>query len=538
MDTGGMMHQVNPAEVLAQRVAVMYLGGSDYISGTSWATLPRSVFVDILEMSSRRIILRAAEKIDSGTVFFVRIFAPGGAGWKMLFLESRKLDADPARPDAYIVEAEIRCPQSFNSTGDSDRFYDKTGFQVADCRFLLSMPLIHSLPPEAVCPLLNSLLAKKVRAGERFISQGDPGDAVYLIQEGTCAAIVEKDGHLNKVARLRDGDLVGEMAILTGEKRSAHVEAETDMRLWVLDKRRFEDLAADYQELKIFLTNLMTNWINSRTITAPRKIGKYVITDIIGSGAYSIVYKGFHQVLNMPVAIKMMKHDLAMDPDFLSNFHEEARTIARFNCENIVNIHDIEERYQTVFIIMEYLEGRSLRSELNSLQRLAFSQVVSYLLQICRGLHYAHQRGIVHQDVKPDNIFILPNGKIKILDFGLACRCGTDGRFCGTPVYMSPEQIECMQIDERTDIYSLGIMAYELVTGCRPYPEDDIHRVMDLHVESDIPDPAEAVPELPEGLRWFILKACARDLNRRYREIPEIFGDLKPMAAWLRVIHR
>jgi len=538
MDTACKFQKTNTAHVPAADVAVMYLRGSDYFSGTSMATPPRSIFVKLLEKCSERIVLRTSEKLIPQTVFFVKAFDPEQGQWKLLCLESCKMSADPAQADNYLLEAQIRRPDPSDPHEDPEHWHGRIGPKMTDYHFFRSTPLIHSLPSEAVCPLLNSLFLKKIRAGERFICQGEPGDGVYLIQQGTCAAIVENDGGRTTVARLRKGDLVGEMAILTGEKCSAHVEAETDMRLWVLGKKRFEDLALDHPELRIFLTNLMTSWINTRTITARRKIGKYIITDIVGSGAYSIVYKGFHEILEMPVAIKMMKHDMAMDPDFLSNFHEEARTIAQFNHENIVNVHDIEELYQTVFIIMEYLEGCSLRSELNSLLRLTPRQVVTYLLQICRGLHYAHQRGVVHQDVKPDNIFLLLNGKAKILDFGLACRCGTESRFCGTPSYMSPEQIESLQVDERTDIYALGIMAYELLAGRRPYPEDDMNRLLDLHVEEDIPDPADVIPGLPDALRIFILKACKRDLNRRYREIPEVLKDLQPLAAWLGLTHQ
>jgi serine/threonine protein kinase len=235
----------------------------------------------------------------------------------------------------------------------------------------------------------------------------------------------------------------------------------------------------------------------------------------------------------MPVAVKMMKHDMAMDRDFLKNFRDEAKTIARFDHENIIRVYDIEERFRTIFIIMEHLQGHSLRTELNRRGHIPAGQALSYLLQVCSGLNYAHQRGIVHQDVKPGNIFLLPRGRVKILDFGLSCRCGSQGQFIGTPSYMSPEQIECLEIDERTDIYALGIMAYELLAGRRPYPEDDPHRMLELHVEEDIPDPVDAVPGLPEELRYFIRKACARDPEKRYRNIDGAMQELQPLAARL-----
>jgi serine/threonine protein kinase len=232
----------------------------------------------------------------------------------------------------------------------------------------------------------------------------------------------------------------------------------------------------------------------------------------------------------MPVAVKMMKHDMAMRSDFIQNFRNEAKTIAQFIHENIVHVFDFEERFQTLFIVMEPLEGMSLKVLLKRMLKLPPPRVVDYLLQISAGLHYAHAKNVVHQDIKPGNIFILPNDKIKILDFGLACPCGSENFLTGTPFYMSPEQIDCLPVDVRTDIFALGLTAYEMLTGQRPFLEEDAWEVMDLRLKQDIPDPAEIVPDLPEALRKFILKACAREMSARYQDVGEIIEDLKPLA--------
>jgi serine/threonine protein kinase len=226
----------------------------------------------------------------------------------------------------------------------------------------------------------------------------------------------------------------------------------------------------------------------------------------------------------------MMKHDLATNIDFIKKFREEARTIAKFNHENIVHVYDIEERYKTLFIVMEHLEGVSLRTLLKRMLKLPPERVVHYLLQICAGLQYAHACDVVHQDIKPGNLFILPNDKIKILDFGLASPCGIESHFTGTPFYMAPEQIDCLPVDARTDIFALGLTAYEMVTGQRPFAEEDAWEVMDLRLKQDIPDPAELAPDIPAALRRFILKACARDLDQRYQDVSGIINDLQPLA--------
>jgi serine/threonine protein kinase len=307
------------------------------------------------------------------------------------------------------------------------------------------------------------------------------------------------------------------------------VFAETDMDLWGLTRRQYDRLDKQHPELRAFLTTVLTRWFDSRKVIAERQIGKYTLTEVVGQGAYAIVYKGMHRDLDMPVAIKMMRHDMAMEADFIEGFHREARTIAGFRHENIVKIFDIEEKYRTVFIIMEYLEGKPLRQILNSDGRLPAYQVVKYVQQICSGLQYAHRQQIVHQDIKPGNIFVLPGDEVKIVDFGLSVPCGTEAMMTGTPFYMSPEQIECLPVDTRADIFALGIMAYEMVTGNRPFAETDGWKVMDLHVEQDIPDPAEAAADIPEPLRNMIRKACAREPDKRYQEIGEVLMELSPL---------
>jgi serine/threonine protein kinase len=219
-----------------------------------------------------------------------------------------------------------------------------------------------------------------------------------------------------------------------------------------------------------------------------------------------------------------------MNSDFIVKFREEARTIAKFNHANIIKVYDIEERFQTLFIMMEHLDGMSLRALLNRMVKLSPLQVVDYLLQICAGLQYAHGMDIVHQDIKPGNIFVLPNGKIKILDFGLACPCGSENFLTGTPFYMSPEQIDCLPVDARTDIFALGLMAYEMVTDQRPFKEEDGWKAMDLCLKQDIPDPAEIEPDLPVALREFMIKACSRDPDQRYQNVAEIIRDLQHLT--------
>jgi len=385
---------------------------------------------------------------------------------------------------------------------------------------------------DAQSPLFKSMTYKHLRAGERFIRQGDPGDSAYIIQRGSCMVIVEKNGEFYPVGHRGEGDIVGVMSLLTGEPRAAHVEAETEMEAWVLKKEQFDDISTGDPELLSFLTELVADRFDSKRPIADRTIGKYLATDIIGRGGFSLVYKGEHLGLAMPVAIKMMRHDMAMDADFLANFRNEAKTIANLNHENIVKVYDIEERFRTVFIIMEYLEGESVADMLARLKKIPPALAVDYLIQICAGLHYAHRQGIIHRDINTKNIFVQPDDRIKILDFGLACPIGTeDFSSLGTLAYMAPEQIESDPLDQRTDIYALAVAAYEMLVGERPFPEEDIKKLMDLHRTLDIPDPALKSPDLPQVLRIFITKAGRCDPQKRYQDMIQALEEIQPLAS-------
>jgi len=509
-------------------IGIAHLENEECFNKTSTNPGKQTCYIDIVDKSDSGYRLRITGSVDTNGLFLLEVYNNDRKTWEASHCEVMWMNKDNKNPEFSLMGCR-------HQKTDPDKIWDQENKAVHvpspdDYSFIQSTHIFQSIDRGGLCPFLNSLSFRTVKSGELIMKQGDSGDACFLVQKGSGIVFIEKDSKRHQVAKIKEGEIIGEMAILTGEVRNASVIAETDMELWSIEKNKFDEIIEKYPDVRSFLTELVTERFVSRKTIADRKIGKYLIQHKIGTGGYAIVYGGRHELLNMPVAIKMMKHDMAMEKTFLNNFRNEARMIAQFNHENIVKVYDIEERYRTVFIIMELLEGVSLEEILENKTRLPYFKVIDYLIQICSGLQYAHAKGIVHQDIKPANIFITNEDTVKILDFGLACPAATENiDTLGTPFYMSPEQIEMEIIDERSDIYALGIMTYEIILGKRPYPEDNLLKLMNLHVEEDIPDPWETDPDIPGELRAFILKACSRNKSDRYGNMNDILSFIKPL---------
>lgn len=490
-----------------------------------------SLVVNLMDMSEGGAQLQSSQRLPLQGSYDMMLQHPSQKKWKAARGKIIWLKPNAGNPGFFLfgVEFQKKAPaRGYTLKGPEP---GERSLLPGDIEFLLNTTLFTAIPQESICPLLNSLVLKTCKAGERLITQGDKAESIYVIRSGSCVVVLEREGALEPVARLRPGDIVGEMAVLTGERRVTHVDAETDMELWEIRRKAFDGLSRKYPDLRIFLTEIVTQRLESSKVSAFRKIGKYFIHQVIGQGAWSIVYKGVHHTLNLPVAVKMLKHNMTMDEDFLERFRNEAKTIARMNHPNIVKIYDIEELYRTLFIVMEYLEGMSLEDQLAHMPRPSLTKALDIILQVSAGLAYAHQKGVIHQDIKPGNIFIDTDDRVKIVDFGLACAPGNrDFDLPGTLYYMSPEQIQGNPVDERTDIYSLGIMAYELVTGMRPFPEEDLGRLMEMHLREDAPDPRALVSPLPDVIVRFLMKSVRRDPGARYGTVSELIDDLTPLS--------
>ena len=270
-----------------------------------------------------------------------------------------------------------------------------------------------------------------------------------------------------------------------------------------------------------------------------KTLSHYKITRSLGAGGMGVVYEAEDSKLGRRVAVKFLSGDLQQDAPMLERFQREARAASSLNHPGICTVHAIEQHEGQFFIVMELLEGESLKDLLRRIKRITVPLAMDILLQACRGLEYAHERGIIHRDVNPDNLFLLSGNRLKILDFGLACPSGTeDINLAGTAAYMSPEQIEGEAVSPRTDVYGLGAVAFEMLTGSKPFRGETTQEILNLHLTEDIPDPATLLPEISSELREFVQTAARRDPERRYPSVRHALEALRPLAERLDVTGR
>src|SRR6185503_17423213 len=251
----------------------------------------------------------------------------------------------------------------------------------------------------------------------------------------------------------------------------------------------------------------------------------------LGRGAMGVVYKATDTALERTVAVKTVNMALERDgaEKYEARFYQEARAAGSLNHPNIVTVYDVGKEGNVAYMAMEFIEGQELRSLLAEGRALP----VSIAAQVAEGLAYAHQHGVVHRDIKPANIMVLTDGPVKITDFGIArMRASNDeltqsGMMLGSPKYMSPEQVIGKRADHRSDIFSLGVILYETLTGSAPFSGENVTALMYQIVNFAPPAPSAVNPAVPELLNFIVAKMLAKPLEERYQSAPELANDLR-----------
>ncbi len=262
--------------------------------------------------------------------------------------------------------------------------------------------------------------------------------------------------------------------------------------------------------------------------------GRYEIKEIMGVGGMACVYKAYDSIDDRIVAVKILKDEYLANEEFTRRFKNESKAIAILSHPNIVKVYDVSfgERFQ--YIVMEYIDGITLKEYIEQQKEIKWKEAVHFTVQILRALQHAHDKGIIHRDIKPQNIMLLPDGTIKVTDFGIAqfsrqeTRMNTSGenKAIGSVHYISPEQARGEITDEKADIYSVGVMLYEMLTGCLPFEADNAVSVAIMQLQTEPKKPCEINPQIPEGLEEITLKAMQKDPQARYQSAAEMLYDI------------
>ena len=257
---------------------------------------------------------------------------------------------------------------------------------------------------------------------------------------------------------------------------------------------------------------------------------RYEVLSKLGAGGMADVYKGKDHMLNRYVAIKVLKKEYREDEDFVKKFRSEAQAAAGLMNPNIVNVYDVGEDRGLYYMVMELVEGITLKEYIQKKGRLSTKEVISISIQMCTGIEAAHRHHIIHRDIKPQNIIISKEGKVKVTDFGIARAVNSNtisSNAMGSVHYVSPEQARGGFCDMKSDIYSAGITIYEMVTGKVPFDGDSTVAVAMKHLQEIITPPSEFAPDMSPALEKIILKCTQKSPDRRYQDVSLLIQDLK-----------
>ncbi|MDR1354568.1 MAG: Stk1 family PASTA domain-containing Ser/Thr kinase [Oscillospiraceae bacterium] len=258
---------------------------------------------------------------------------------------------------------------------------------------------------------------------------------------------------------------------------------------------------------------------------------RYLVGELVGVGGMSNVYKANDKITCRTVAVKILRDEYLNNPEFLKRFKNESKAIAALSSPNIVNVFDVSFNEISQWIVMEYVDGITLKEYIKKKKVLTWQEAIFFVMQVLRALQHAHDKGIVHRDIKPQNIMLLKSGTVKVMDFGIARfarndTCTITEQAIGSVHYVSPEQARGGHIDEKTDIYSVGVILFEMVTGSLPFEADSPVSVALKQIQSQPTQPRRLVKTLPIGLEQIIMKALQKDLDYRYQSAAEMLNAL------------
>jgi len=398
------------------------------------------------------------------------------------------------------------------------------------------------LRPRVLDQIFGRMLERVYEAGETLIHQGESGDALLVVLDGSADVNLRgHDGAVHRLAEVSRGAVVGEMSILTDGPATADVIARTPVKALALLAADFRNLAGRNPEITIVLTNVVADRLGGalQDGLGGKVLSGHRILRCIGRGAMAVVYEAETLASGDRVALKMMSHRLVFNPGAVSRFEREARIVQSLRHENIAELVGTFPAFGTEFLVMEYCRGAALNQLLSRHGPFPPVQAKPILGQIASALTFVHERGIVHRDLKPGNVILTPQGRTKLMDFGLAKEdrkidddtATLQGTAVGTPLYMAPEQMMGEDSGARMDVYAFGCLALELVTGEVPFRVSSFRQIYRDKIEHKVP-PAERIgPGIDRPFRNLIARAMDPEPEARLASLQEAAawrGDLDP----------
>jgi CRP-like cAMP-binding protein len=387
--------------------------------------------------------------------------------------------------------------------------------------------------PSRVAGLLEEHMREEQFAADDFlIRQGDLGDSLMVIRSGQVQiGAVDEHGHRHWIARCGRGQVLGEMALLTGEPRTADVIAVKPVRAMVLPAEEFHRLARRHPEISVVLTNIVARRLGAseHDVLAGKTLGGWLIHGRLGKGGMSVVYDA-EDAGGRRAALKMMSHRLVYEEDACRQFQREAEIIQSFDHPHIVRMYDRFAAFHTYFLALEFCDGHPMDAQLKKTGPLPEEEVRKIVGQLAAGLGYAHRAGIIHRDIKPSNVMVGRDGVLKIMDFGLArpvdeVPSSLESAVVGTPAYMAPEQLLGERLTVAADLFALGAVIWELFTGKRLMGTFNFGQIVRMHAAWTPPAIRARLPRVSQELAAVIETCLALDPAERC-------VDLEKLASW------
>lgn len=403
--------------------------------------------------------------------------------------------------------------------------------------------LIHTHPFSELPKGVNQEIGRRMQqrtfpAGASIIRQGEIARDLLVLTEGVAEVCSVDDGNQSHViTRVGSHTVLGEIALLTREPRSANVMAVTDVTALALDVDDFHFVAARFPTLNVIFSELVAERVGTvgLDVLCGKTLNGYRIEQRLGRGSMGVVYEATELSTGQPVALKMMSHALIYDHQAVSRFHRETEIVESLEHPNIIRSHGKFTALNTFFIVMEYCDGLPLSHLLELSDGLPESQVRAILGQLATALCYTHERNVVHRDIKPGNVFVQWDGRLKLMDFGLARSVASAGltqcgQILGTPRYMSPEQLAGGSVGCEADLFAMGCIAYELVTGDLRFQGSDVVSLLRQQLEWEMPAREEMGCEISEELYELIARCLSKEADRRNVDLAEIARWAAPVS--------